>query len=508
MAETFNRVPESVSYPIPGFEEFRIAEGAKYERAEARRQQIEAERRYYLRQQHRDAGALAQAKLMRDLNPLTQAAEFYAGEMAARGLKAVGKAVFSGKMRPGFVSVRNPLATGGYVNPGGGISMNQAMEEALRPFSRVALESTADRTMQTRYGHLKYFGATGEPGSMFVPLPQYPPDSLIKLGRAEMALKRPVPIKSASTPSVWFTGADYAGALKPAVPNPARDVTKYPARVVAKYEEYASTMRNLFKDQRSRKTLAEALRTGVNTDSPVFKLYEETRAGLQKTRSALSAYQEKAAKARFHDALVEEAKRFKTDAQLAKELRADPVKATSSVRPGELFPKVVGPWLKAAVRHPVKNYGKAFILGTIAAGAMSGGAALSWKSKISESDKAAEEKQKRLDEVHKGYERFTSDDSVRAQMSDAKALRESLIGMRTQALAELGVDSTRGPDVRARIESYLGRVKDSAAMTELISNNELGYRAFSQSDDYAKEFRERYRDLPSQATGMDYFSGF
>lgn len=437
----------------------------------------------------------------------------------AAGREAAGLAVSMAapvparfKVPSAFPLARNPLVTGEYVNPGGAISMNQTMTDALHP-ARMTLESTVDRVMSARYGGrgTKYFGATGELASRSTP--QYP--ALHKLSEATDALRAESFLaEPTKTPTSWVTGKDLMGANKPAgIGRPA---------TVAAYDAYAQTMRNLFKDPRSREEIGVALRSG-GSNSPIFKLYEETRAGLQKTRKELTAFQEKAAAKTFHESLVNVSKNFEADVRaskkLANELRVKPVKSTSSVKPGELFPKVVLPWLKEKATHPIRTVAsaisfpknhpvKALVAGALTGSAVYGAAELRSYLKDTELSAATDETKKELNEIHDKYLKFTSDDTVKSQMSDANALKKSLIGLRTVALSEIGRFPDRAPAVRQRIEQYLERVKDSPAMAKLVTDAELGYRAFSQTEDYEKEFRERYRDIPSQATGLDYFSGF
>ena len=122
--------------------------------------------------------------------------------------------------------------------------------------------------------------------------------------------------------------------------------------MVKAYETYAQTMRNLYKSPEARKALADALKTGDRTN-PLVQLYDEAKEGMVRARTSLSEYQAKLVTKRNRDTLASALSGFKTDADLARSLQAAPKKGPGvNAKAGELWPKVILPWMKDRATHP------------------------------------------------------------------------------------------------------------------------------------------------------------
>ena len=289
-----------------------------------------------------------------------------------------------------------------------------------------------------------------------------------------------------------------------------------PSRVVRAYETHAQTMRNLYKSPEARKALADAWKTGDRTN-PLVQLYDEAKDGMARARVSLSEYQAKLAAKRNRDTLASALSGFKTDAELAKSLRAAPKKSPGvkvKVKAGELWPNVILPWMKDRATHPFSTAWSAVsypIRRPLKVGLPLGAAGYMAKSGYqsmmdAEQDGQTEKVEEAKGKLERAYMKFTADEALKFAMSDANALRAGLLGMREQALVERKTLKDRDVPTRARLEEYVNSVKDSPAFAELVSRAETEYagRALSP-DDYQREFREVFRDPASQALGEDYW---
>lgn len=426
---------------------------------------------------------------------------------AFRALPYVWRAATSTKMRPGLVriplgSARGASAPAQYR---GGVTLEQTLSDTLRP-SRLFIEDTVDRTVAPT-GHTLYFGMTGEETALLNPrkIIRYPKSPLYAARDRLLSAKMPT-----MPPEGRLIGR-FPGMNTPA--------GEGPSRVVRAYETHAQTMRNLYKSPEARKALADALKTGDRTN-PLVQLYDEAKEGMVRARTSLSEYQAKLATKRNRDTLASALSGFKTDAELAKSLRAAPKKAPGvkvKVKAGELWPKVILPWMKdrathpfstvwSTVSYPIKHPFKVGIPLGIAGVVAS---TVNRSMRDTAQDAVTTDVRKGLSKLENTYTRFTADGALKSAMSDANALRAGLLGMRDQARAELAQYKDRSAPVRARLEEYVNSVKDSPAFAELVSRAETEYagRALSP-DDYQREFRETFRDPASQALGEDYWQEF
>lgn len=425
--------------------------------------------------------------------------------VAFRALPYVWRAATSTKMRPGVVRVPLGSARGASVPTQyrGGVSLNRDLSDALQP-TRLFIENTVDRTVAPT-GHTLYFGMTGEETALLNPgkIIRYPKSPLYAARDRLLSAKMPT-----MPPEGRLIGR-FPGMNTPA--------GEGPSRVVRAYETHAQTMRNLYKSPEARKALADALKTGDRTN-PLVQLYDEAKEGMVRARTSLSEYQAKLAAKRNRDTLASALSGFKTDAELAKSLRAAPKKAPGvKVKAGELFPKVVLPWIKdrathpfstvwSTVSYPIKHPFKVSIPLVVAGVAAS---TVNRSMRDAKQDGQTEKIEEAKGELERAYMKFTADEALKFAMSDANALRAGLLGMREQALVERKTLKDRGVPTRARLEEYVNSVKDSPAFAELVSRAETEYagRALNP-DDYQREFRETFRDPASQALGEDYWREF
>lgn len=512
-----NDVPESVSQPIPGFEEARTAwlsaNADWLRRRAARGGEIAADRGEWRRKRIFELNEAANAQLMKDINPLRVAADYTTGDLALNGLGIVGKAAVSAKMRPGHIvfPTRGGKATfdvsrvpvprvGGSSYGSGGVSLNQAMTDALHA-SRLLVENTVDWRTGVRTGGSLYFGMTGEESSLVNP------GKIVRYADGGMNATALGRIRSYAPPIPPAEGR-YVGMFPPV----GRPAGPGPSRVVSAYDAHAQTIRNLYKSQEAAKALRNAMRTG-DRSSPFVKLYDEAREGMAKTRLMLDSYQAKTVAKQNRDALAKALSGVKSEVEMAKSLRATPAKPPKAGA-GELFPKVVLPWLKdkathpfstasslalSPFRHPVKVGLPLGILGYAGAKA---------RLAARDSDLAAGTASVTAskEELENGYSAYTSDEAVRLAMSDENALRASLLGIRKQALAELSAHKDRIFPVKTRLQGFIDSVKDSQAFSDLVLKAETEYAARAlRPDDYRKEFRETYRNPESQALGEDFW---
>lgn len=496
-----NRVPDSMSIEVPGFSERQAAWNEEWRKREDRNRVIASERAAWMRSRLNDQSA--QARLMADLNPLKVAGEVYAGEMLAAGLGTVGRAAMSTQMRPGFVRVPLGSARGAFVpsSARSGGSLNKVLSDALRP-ARLRIEDTVDRTV-ARTGNPLYFGMTAEETSLlnpgkFVRHPASPWNSAVRdrILSAEMPVMLP------------------EGRLIGRFPGMNTPAGEGPSRVVRAYETHAQTMRNLYKSPEARRALADALKTG-DRSNPLVQLYDEAKEGMVRARASLSEGQAKLATKRNRDTLASALSGFKTDADLAKSLRAAPEKGPGvKAKAGELWPKVILPWMKDRATHPFSTvwstvsypFKHPFKVGIPLGVAGVVASTVNRSTRDTAQDAVTADVRKDLSKLENTYTRFTADGALKSAMSDANALRAGLLRMREQALAELAQYGDRSVPVRIRLGEYINNVKDSPAFAELVSRAETEYagRALSP-DDYQREFRERFRDPASQALGEDYW---
>lgn len=480
-----NDVPESVSQPIPGFEEARTAwlsANADWLRRRAAREgEIAADRSEWRRKRIFELNEAANAQLMKDINPLRVAADYTTGDLALRGLGIVGKAVVSTKMRPGHIVFPTRGGKATFVP----VSRSVPGHYMLNRMHAGAFD--VSRAPVPEVGGSSY-------GSGGVSLNHTLSDAL---GR----------IRSYAPPVPPAEGR-YVGMFPPV----GRPAGPGPSRVVSAYDAHAQTIRNLYKSREAAKALRNAMRTG-DRSSPFVKLYDEAREGMAKARSMLDSYQAKAVAKQNRDALAKALSGVKSEAEMAKSLRATPAKPPKAGA-GELFPKVVLPWLKdkathpfstalsltlSPFRHPVKVGLPLGILGYAGAkvrlAARDSG--LADGTAIVAADK---------EEFENGYSAYTSDEAMRLAMSDENALQASLLGIRKQALAELSAYKDRLFPVKTRLQGFIDSVKDSQAFSNLVSKAETEYAARAlRPDDYRKEFRETYRNPESQALGEDFW---
>ena len=233
---------------------------------------------------------------------------------AFRALPYVWRAATSTKMRPGVVRVPLGSARGASVPAQyrGGVTLEQTLSDALRP-SRLFIEDTVDRTVAPT-GHTLYFGMTGEETALVNPgkIIRYPKSPLYAARDRILSAKKP------TLPPEGRLIGQFPGMNTPA--------GEGPSRVAKAYETHAQTMRNLYKSPEARKALADAWKTGDRT-SPLVQLYDEAKEGMARARVSLSEYQAKLATKRNRDTLASALSGFKTDADVAKSLRAAPWKA-------------------------------------------------------------------------------------------------------------------------------------------------------------------------------------
>lgn len=426
---------------------------------------------------------------------------------AFRALPYAWRGITSMNMRPGFVRIPFGSARGASVPAQyrGGVTLEQSLSDALHP-TRLFIENTVDRTVAPT-GRTLYFGMTGEETALLNPekIIRYPKSPLYAARDRLLSAKMP------TMPPEGHLIGRFPGMNTPA--------GEGPSRVVRAYETHAQTMRNLYKSPEARKALADAWKTGDRTN-PLVQLYDEAKEGMARARVSLREYQAKLATKRNRDTLASALSGFKTDAELAKSLRAAPKKSPGvkvKAKAGELFPKVILPWMKdrathpfstawSTVSYPVKHPFKVGLpLGIAGYMAKSGYQSMMDAEQDGQTEKVEEAKGK----LEKAYMKFTADEALKFAMSDANALRAGLLGMREQALAERKTLKDRDVPTRARLEEYVNSVKDSPAFAELVSRAETEYagRALSP-DDYQREFRETFRDPASQALGEDYWQEF
>ena len=414
------------------------------------------------------------------------------GEMAAQvPMTATITRIPLGAARGAFVP--SSASSGG--------SLSKVLSEELRP-ARLRIEDTVDRTV-ARTGNPLYFGMTAEETSLLNPEkivrhPASPWNSAVRdrILSAEMPVMPP------------------EGRLIGRFPGMNTPAGEGPSRVVKAYETYAQTMRNLYKSPEARKALADALKTGDRTN-PLVQLYDETKEGMVRARTSLSEHQAKLATKRNRDTLASALSGFKTDADLAKSLQAAPKKGPGvNAKAGELWPKVILPWMKDRATHPFSTvwstvsypFKHPFKVGIPLGVAGVVASTVNRSTRDTAQDAVTTDVRKDLSKLENTYTRFTADGALKSAMSDANALRAGLLGMREQALAELAQYGDRSVPVRIRLGEYINNVKDSPAFAELVSRAETEYagRALSP-DDYQREFRERFRDPASQALGEDYW---
>ena len=383
----------------------------------------------------------------------------------------------------------------------GGVSLNKVLSDALEP-TRLRITDTVDRTV-ARVGDPLYFGMTAEETSLLNP------------GKI---VRRPAPTWNSEVRnrilSMEMPTMPPEGVLVGRFPGMNTPAGEGPSRVVRAYETHAQTMRNLYKSPEARKALADALKTGDRT-TPLVQLYDEAKEGMARARVSLSEYQAKLAAKRNRDTLASALSGVKTDAELAKSLRAVPKKAPGvKVKAGELWPNVILPWMKDRATHPFSTVWSAVsypFRRPLKVGLPLGAAGYMAKSgyqsmRDAKQDGQTEKVEEAKGELEKAYMKFTADEALKFAMSDANALRAGLLGMRDQALVERRTLKDRDVPTRARLEEYVNSVKDSPAFAELVSRaeNEYAGRALSP-DDYQREFREVFRDPASQALGEDYW---
>ena len=381
------------------------------------------------------------------------------------------------------------------------MSLNKVLSDALKP-TRLRITDTVDRTV-ARVGDPLYFGMTAEETSLLNPgkivrHPAPPWNSEVR--------NRILSMEMPTMPPEGVLIGRFPGMNTPA--------GEGPSRVVRAYETHAQTMRNLYKSPEARKALADALKTGDRTN-PLVRLYDEAKEGMARARVSLSEHQAKLAAKRNRDTLASALSGVKTDAELARSLRAAPKKAPGvKVKAGELWPNVILPWMKDRATHPFSTVWSAVSypfrrplkvglpLGAAGYMAKSGYQSMRDAKQDGQTEKVEEAKGK----LEKAYMKFTADEALKFAMSDANALRAGLLGMRDQALVERRTLKDRDVPTRARLEEYVNSVKDSPAFAELVSRAETEYagRALSP-DDYQREFREVFRDPASQALGEDYW---
>lgn len=425
-----------------------------------------------------------------------------AAPAAFRALPYVWRAAMSTKMRPGVVRIPFGSARGASVPAQyrGGVTLEQNLSDALHP-TRLFIENTVDRTVAPT-GRTLYFGMTGEETALLNPekIIRYPKSPLYAARDRLLSAKMP------TMPPEGHLIGRFPGMNTPA--------GEGPSRVVRAYETHAQTMRNLYKSPEARKALADALKTGDRAN-PLVQLYDEAKEGMARARVSLSEYQAKLAAKRSRDTLASALSGFKTDAELAKSLRAAPKKAPGvKAKAGELWPNVILPWMKdrathpfstvwSTVSYPIKHPFKVGIpLGV--AGVVA--STVDRSTRDTAQDTVTTGVRKDLSKLEKAYMKFTADEALKFAMSDANALRAGLLGMREQALVEHKTFKDRDVPTRARLEEYVNSVKDSPAFAELVSRAEAEYagRALNP-DDYQREFRETFRDPASQALGEDYW---
>ena len=520
-----NSVPDRVSTPIPGFEETRRAWGEQYAREEARRRVIEADRWAYRRSQLNDQSA--QARLLSDLNPLKVAGEMYAGEMAAGGLKAIGRTVFSGKMRPGYIRIPLPEEFSGEVSGRGGVTLNQTISDALRP-SRVLIEQTVDRTPGARFGNTLYSPMGGGETSLLNPgkIVRHGPspwNSEVEARIRDLAPKIPQPAQ-ATQYRIGYRGRTITDKVirefssTPAPPTVVESEWTAPQFVLdelmSKYKASQEMIKKIYSDKDAVNALNSAFRTG-NMDDPVMKLYRAAKEAYSTSRSQLDKYasayakgSEAAARSPTRPRAQMPPQSMSPDGKLHHVGSDDIARRISgketfseklaSVKPGTLWSDHIWPYVKS---HPVKSFVYASIPTlTVASGVKMMAAR---KSQDVTTSKVKEE----LDPIKDSYLSLTNDAEVASAMSDASLLRRDLFRLRNTAVAELERAPDRIPSVQRTISDYLARVGQSRAMQELISRKEEEYRGFAQGDDFRAEFRSRYPDPLSRALGMDFYSG-
>lgn len=383
----------------------------------------------------------------------------------------------------------------------GGVSLNKVLSDALQP-TRLRIADTVDRTV-ARVGDPLYFGMTAEETSLLNPgkIVRHPaPPWNSEVRNRILSMEMPV------IPSEGVLIGRFPGMNTPAGAGPSR--------VVRAYETHAQTMRNLYKSPEARRALADALKTG-DRSNPLVQLYDEAKEGMATARSSLDAYQAKMTSKRGRDTLASALSGFKTDAELAKSLRAVPKKGPGvKAKAGELWPNVILPWMKDRATHPFSTvlstvsypFKHPFKVGIPLGVAGVAASTVNRSTRDTAQDTVTTEVRKDLSKFENTYTRFTADGALKSAMSDANALRAGLLGMREQALAELAQYGDRSVPVRARLEEYINSMKDTPAFAELVSRAETEYagRALSP-DDYQREFRERFRDPASQALGEDYW---
>lgn len=145
-----NSVPESVSYPIPGFAEAQSAWNDRWRKWDARNREIAADRAAWWRGRNAELGMGAQSRLMDGINPLKVAADYTTGELATRGLFAGAKATFlNTRMRPGYV--RAPESFGGAFTPAGPgkTATVRAYETAAETLRNIYKNPDARRILRT-----------------------------------------------------------------------------------------------------------------------------------------------------------------------------------------------------------------------------------------------------------------------------------------------------------------------------------------------------------------------
>ena len=422
--------------------------------------------------------------------------------VAFRALPYAWRDITSMNMRPGFVRIPFGSARGASVPAQyrGGVTLEQNLSDALHP-TRLFIENTVDRTVAPT-GRTLYFGMTGEETALLNPgkIIRYPKSPLYAARDRLLSAKMP------TMPPEGHLIGRFPGMNTPA--------GEGPSRVVRAYETHAQTMRNLYKSPEARKALADAWKTGDRTN-PLVQLYDEAKEGMARARVSLREYQAKLATKRNRDTLASALSGFKTDAELAKSLRAAPKKASGvKAKAGELWPNVILPWMKdrathpfstvwSTVSYPIKHPFKVSIpLGVAGVAAFT----VNRSTRDTAQDTVTTEVRKDLSKLEKAYMKFTADEALKFAMSDANALRAGLLGMREQALVERKTLEDRDVPTRARLEEYVNSVKDSPAFAELVSRAEAEYagRALNP-DDYQREFREAFRDPASQALGEDYW---
>lgn len=266
---------------------------------------------------------------------------------------------------------------------------------------------------------------------------------------------------------------------------------------LAKFDEAARIIKDIYKNPEARKIVRLAHETG-NRSNPVVKLLDSAKNDLARARTALSKELERD----YRTSLRNVSREFlKKDVSAGRDL-------AKSIKSGAVASDSTTPTLWTMVRGVPgvvwRNKGK---VGFGASALLAGTVGYRTVSRDKAQDVVTGQVNDKRDEFARAYSEFTGDNALKLAMSDKNALRAGLIGMRNLALAEVqDFDRGRVELVRTRLRDYIDSVKDSDAFKELEEESETAYATRAiRVDDYQSEFRDQFRDPASRALGEHYW---